>query len=147
MNDKDLWKLYCKTIHSVQATNSSVWAKTALTMPQIKIMFILAHRGEINVSSIAQSLNVRVPNVTFIVDHLEEQKLVARRRSKSDRRQVMIALTNKGRQLIDKFSRAKLESFQKAIAKMSNQDKEALCQGLQALEKACSQEEAGGIDE
>ena len=147
MDEKGLWKLYCKTIHSLKGPDSRIWTKTELTMPQIKIMFVLAHKGELNVSSIAQSLGVRVPNVTFIVDHLVEQKLVTRRRNRSDRRQVIIALTSKAQQLIDRFSRAKLESFQKALTRMSKQDKEALWQGIQALEKACSEEETGGINE
>lgn len=147
MDDKELWKTYCNTIHSLHAHNSKTWAQTGLTMPQIKIMFILAHKGELTVSSIANMLNVRAPNVTFILDHLEEQKIVCRKRSRDDRRLVLVTLTKKGHQLFGKLHQANLENFLKTVATMNYKDKEALRQGLKALENACEIQERGEKNE
>jgi len=147
LDDKDLWKNYCNTIHSLHAHNSKTWAQIGLTMPQIKIMFILAHKEELTVSAIAKILNVRAPNVTFILDHLEEQKIVCRKRCRDDRRLVLVTLTKKGHQLFGKLHEANLENFLKTVATMSNKDKAALRQGLQALEKACEIQERGEINE
>jgi DNA-binding MarR family transcriptional regulator len=147
MDNKDLWKLYHKTIHKLRGLDSRVWTETDLTMPQIKIMFILGHRGELNVSSIADILRVRVPNVTFILDNLKEHGFITRKRDQKDRRQVIITLTERGHQAIHKLTEAKSESFNKALSRMNDQDKGALWQGLQALDQACSEDETGGIDE
>jgi len=137
LDNKELWKTYCNTIHSLHAHNSKAWAQTGLTMPQIKIMFILSHKGEMTVSSIANMLNVRAPNITFILDHLEEKKIVCRKRCKDDRRLVLVALTKKGHQLFAKLHEANLDNFLKTVAIMKDKDKEALRQGLKALENAC----------
>lgn len=145
--DRDLWKLYCKTIHSLRTSNSKAWIQTDLTMPQIKILFALAHKDELTVSSIAKILDVKVPNVTFILDHLVKKNLVSRKRDKEDRRLVIAALTNKGHKLVSKFIRAKFEGFQKALSNMDNRDKEALWQGLQALERACKSKLKGETGE
>ncbi len=147
MEHKDLWNLYCRTIHSFRAANSQAWINADLTMPQLRILFTLAHKGELTVSSIAKQLGVKIPNVTFILDNLVEQDLVSRERSEDDRRLVMVSLTNKGRRLIDGFNQAKFKSFQKALVNMDARDKKALLQGLQALEKSCKIGEKGEINE
>ncbi len=135
--DQEIYRLYCSSIHCLRAANSKIWAESNLTMPQIKILFILAHKEELTISSIAKMLNVKAPNITYILDHLVEKGMVSRQRDKNDRRQVMASLTNKGQKIVDKFIRAKHERFQKALSKMTDSERKTLKQGLRALEKAC----------
>ncbi|MCK4777375.1 MAG: MarR family transcriptional regulator, partial [Actinomycetia bacterium] len=135
--DENLWKLYHKTACCFRGYNSKTWNRTDVTMPQMKVLFTLAHKGELTVSSIAKALRVKAPNITFILDRLEEQELVSRTRSREDRRLVSINLISKGQKLIDELMREKYESFQKVLEKMTGEEKKALLKGLQALEKAC----------
>jgi DNA-binding MarR family transcriptional regulator len=135
--DKDLWKLYHKTTCCFRGYNSKTWNRTDVTMPQMKVLFTLAHKGELTVSSIAKALKVRSPNITFILNHLEEQELVSRTRSREDRRLVLTSLTRKGQKLIEKLMQAKFESFQKVLKMMTEEEKTALLKGLRALERAC----------
>ena len=135
--DENLWKLYHKTACCFRGYNSKTWNRTDVTMPQMKVLFTLAHKGELTVSSIAKALRVKAPNITFILDRLEEQELVSRTRSREDRRLVSINLISKGQKLIDELMREKYESFQKVLEKMTGEEKKALLRGLQALEKAC----------
>ena len=135
--DENLWKLYHKTACCFRGYNSKTWNRTDVTMPQMKVLFTLAHKGELTVSSIAKALRVKAPNITFILDRLEEQELVSRTRSREDRRLVSINLIGKGQKLIDELMREKYESFQKVLEKMTGEEKKALLRGLQALEKAC----------
>ena len=135
--DENLWKLYHKTACCFRGYNSKTWNRTDVTMPQMKVLFTLAHKGELTVSSIAKALRVKTPNITFILDRLEEQELVSRTRSREDRRLVSINLISKGQKLIDELMREKYESFQKVLEKMTGEEKKALLKGLQALEKAC----------
>ncbi len=60
---------------------------------------------------------------------------------------MIVTLTKRGSQTIEKLTEAKVESFRKVLGKMSQRGKEALWQGLQALDQACSEEETGGINE
>lgn len=136
MDDKDLWRLFNKSVHSVKPLDSHSWLDADLTMPQMKILFTLNHKGGQAISSLADMLGVKVPNITFIIHNLEEKGLVSRNRSKSDRRIVIARLTDKGSRLTEKLMRTKSDLFIKALSRMSNRDKRALGRGLGALEKA-----------
>ncbi len=141
--DQNLWNLYIRTFHCFRVSNSKIWIDSNLTMPQIKVLIILAHKGKLKVSSIAKILNVKTPNITFILDHLNERGLIKRKRSQDDRRLVQVSLTEKASRLIDKLYQAKSENFIKALSRMSAKEKYALKQGLIALENACQVKSRG----
>jgi DNA-binding MarR family transcriptional regulator len=68
-------------IHSKRLVKSS-----GLTAPQLVVLQSLRQRGELAPSAIARAVSLSQATVTSILDRLEAQKLVERRRSESDRR-------------------------------------------------------------
>ena len=71
-----------------------------LTVPQFGALEALYHLGPLSLGELAGKLLVTGGNVTFVMDRLESQELVARYRSDSDRRVVLARLTDKGRELV-----------------------------------------------
>jgi MarR family 2-MHQ and catechol resistance regulon transcriptional repressor len=71
-----------------------------LTMPQFGILEALHHLGPLTLGDLAQKLLVTGGNITYVMDRLEEQDLVARERSGDDRRVVWADLTPKGRDVM-----------------------------------------------
>ena len=71
-----------------------------LTTPQFGVLEALYHVGPLSLGELADKLLVTGGNVTYVMDRLEEQKLVYRERSPSDRRVVQARLTPEGRALI-----------------------------------------------
>lgn len=72
---------------------------------------LLALRGSTGtsaptVSDVAEWLQVRHHSAVGLLDRLEAKKLIRRRASKKDRRQVLISLTVEGNDLLDRLSRA-----------------------------------------
>jgi MarR family 2-MHQ and catechol resistance regulon transcriptional repressor len=71
-----------------------------LTTPQFGVLEALHHLGPLPLGELADKLLVTGGNVTYVMDRLEEQKLVRRERSPEDRRVVLACLTRKGSALV-----------------------------------------------
>jgi MarR family 2-MHQ and catechol resistance regulon transcriptional repressor len=73
-----------------------------LTTSQFGVLEALHHLGPLPLGELAGKLLVTGGNVTYVMDRLEEQGLVARERSAEDRRVVRARLTAKGRGLVER---------------------------------------------
>jgi len=76
-------------------------AEYDLTAPQFGVLEALFHLGPLSLGDLAEKLLVTGGNVTYVMDRLEDQGLVARERSGDDRRVVRAHLTTKGRATIE----------------------------------------------
>ena len=70
---------------------------TGLTPSQLIVLQEVARHGETTAGSIATAVRFSHATVTNLVDRLQHQGLLARRRGEQDRRQVWVAITDKGR--------------------------------------------------
>jgi len=78
-------------------------AETAdvLTVPQLRALMILATRGPLSLSELADDMGVHPSNATRACDRLVAADLVDRRDNPVDRRHLALELTPAGRQEID----------------------------------------------
>jgi DNA-binding MarR family transcriptional regulator len=81
-----------------------------VTLTQYRSLVVLASRGPQGVAALAEAVAVTPPTASRLVDRLVRKGLVRRRTDRHDRRQVRIALSDAGRELIDAVSaRRRLE--------------------------------------
>ncbi|MEQ8767077.1 MAG: MarR family transcriptional regulator [Planctomycetota bacterium] len=94
-----------KTHEQLAAGASAFLKEHAISQPQMNVLRTLrrAEGGELPCQALAGELINRVPDVTRLVDRLEQAGLVQRRGWPEDRRVVLISLTAKGRRFIDKL--------------------------------------------
>jgi DNA-binding MarR family transcriptional regulator len=85
-------------IRSIQA------APVPVTVPQHRVLVLLAANGPQAVGTLAQALGVNPSNATRVCDRLQRLHLVERSRSTSDGRAVHVTITPAGRQLVDAVS-------------------------------------------
>jgi DNA-binding MarR family transcriptional regulator len=109
------------------------WAKLDVTMPQMKVLMLLGLHGSAPVSSLAQQMSVSPPNVTGILDRLEQQRWVARTSDPHDRRVVRVVLTEDGERFLDGLQTAGAARVRARLAEMPADDLEALGTGLRSL--------------
>ena len=69
-----------------------------LTPAGMRVLFILSRLGDTTHRDVAERCFVRPGTLTGVVDTLERDGFVARRRDATDRRTVQLTLTDKGRQ-------------------------------------------------
>lgn len=70
-----------------------------LTGSQLLVLKLLEPRGQVSLSALSGEIRAKNSTVTGIVDRMERDGLVVRRRSGDDRRVVHIELTAKGKKL------------------------------------------------
>jgi len=95
--------LLCFTLYSTMLSLNKVYRGLLkaldLTYPQYLVMVVLWERDGVNVSEICDRLFLETTTLTPLLKRLEAQGLVARTRSKSDERQVIVTLTPAGKAL------------------------------------------------
>ena len=74
-----------------------------LTVSQFGVLESLYHLGSMCQSDIGAKLLKSSGNITLVIDNLEKRGLVRRERDRDDRRMVIVSLTEKGRELIERI--------------------------------------------
>lgn len=110
---------------------SSDWPN--VTMQQLRVMMILYSEGPTRVSVLAKRLNVSTPTITGILDRLVRQELTYRADDPRDRRVVLNALTDKGREVIEQLQPLDAGRLSRAIEKLSRDQQNALASALADL--------------
>ncbi|MCX6997535.1 MAG: MarR family transcriptional regulator [Kiritimatiellaeota bacterium] len=75
----------------------------ALTLPQMWALEHLFDRGPCTMRALAGELRLHGSTATGLADQLARRGLVARRRSRADRREVRVALTARGRRSLEQM--------------------------------------------
>jgi len=109
------------------------WLSINLTMPQLKILFLLYGGGAASMGELAAPVGMKLSTVTGIVDRLVEQGLVERGEDPHDRRVVLGSLTEKGQQLVDGLYRAVQIQLSKALEKLTLEDLRKVAEGFDIL--------------
>ena len=108
-------------------------ARHGLTGPQLSVAKILEDIGDLSLSELSERINAQNSTVTGIVDRMEREGLVERKRSSDDRRVVHIRLTKKGHELARSMKFEPFEIFKNAFDQALT--REELGQLLQLLDK------------
>jgi len=71
-----------------------------LTMSQVAALFQIDVDGETPAGELARAAELSPASVTAMLDHLERNGIVVRRRADHDRRVVLVSLTDRGRAIV-----------------------------------------------
>jgi MarR family 2-MHQ and catechol resistance regulon transcriptional repressor len=95
-----LWIALARCYSTYSRAVAAVVQERGLTLPQFGTLEALYHLGPLSLGELAEKLLVTGGNVTYVMDRLESQGLVARFRSEDDRRVVHARLTEEGKALV-----------------------------------------------
>jgi DNA-binding MarR family transcriptional regulator len=108
----------------------------SVTMQQLRVMTILYGEGPTRVSVLARRLKVSTPTITGILDRLVRQGLTYRADDPRDRRVVLNALTDKGREVIEQLQPIDEHRLASAIERLTPDQKHSLETALRSLVNA-----------
>jgi DNA-binding MarR family transcriptional regulator len=100
---------------------------------QSALLSVLLRNGPTKMSDIGRILKVTKPNVTFLVDKLEEQELILRKHDENDRRIIKICLTESGRKAIEEQKSELQKRIIKKFDLLTEQDLLALKNSLASM--------------
>lgn len=109
------------------------FAGTALTPSRVGVLWILQHTGPSTQQALAQALEVSPRNITGLVDALEASELVRRAPHPSDRRAVLVTLTDAGAREMSRMQSEHAELTATLLAAVDPADRDAFARGLDAV--------------
>ena len=107
-----------------------------ISLPQLQVLAMLREQPVMTVSDIARALSASMPSASSLADRLEDRGLANRTRDGADRRVVSIALTDKGRQVVDEFVGVKREHMTRVMSQMTDTELEQFLGGMLAFRNA-----------
>lgn len=123
------------------------WANAGLTMPQLKVLFLLYRSGTLTMGQLAEPLGVTLSTVTGIMDRLVEQELVNRQEAPRDRRVVVSVLTDKGNQLVERLYIGKRTHVVRVLERLTVEELRTLAKALDVIYAAVLAERQDQGDE
>lgn len=108
---------------------------TGLTGPQLWAIKVIAEFGPIRVSDLAGRMYIHPATAVGIIDRLEDHGMVARVRSREDRRVVEVDLTDSGRELVSKAPQVAQGLLVSGLEDLSGKSLESIASGLDQLVK------------
>lgn len=88
-----------RIIRAVEIHSRKLAQKYRITGPQLGCLLAIREFGPVTTTRLAHQVYLSPSTVVGIIDRLEEKGLVARQRSRADRRQVQIGITGEGEKL------------------------------------------------
>jgi DNA-binding MarR family transcriptional regulator len=104
-----------------------------LTIAQVRALFALDKGEGATAGEIAETARLSPASVTAMLDDLERDGIVTRVRSDTDRRRVLVLLTDQGRAVLKKRRRLWLKRWDTALADVPERDLEAAADVLHRI--------------
>lgn len=92
--------LFRRLVQVILGRLSSMWADQGLSLPQIRLLFVLAHFGPATVNQLAKRLQSGQSAASLLVDRLVQAHLAERTDDPADRRRAIVCLTEEGEALM-----------------------------------------------
>jgi DNA-binding MarR family transcriptional regulator len=126
-----LWRTYDR----LRTLEDDLFAVFDLTAQQYNLLRLLhaSHPDSVPTLSLMARLVSRAPDVTRMLDHLEQRNLIVRTRSTEDRRAVLVSITESGLALLRQIAQPLRECHDQQLGHLSSSDLKAL---IQLLHKA-----------
>lgn len=110
-------------------------AETGLGPARLSALSVLVFGGPQSLRDLAAAEQVTPPTMSKIVAALEEDGLVARAPSGSDRRSIVLRATRKGEQVMRRGRARRLARFEELLKKASGAEMQSLSEAANILER------------
>lgn len=107
-----------------------------VTLPQLRVLVMVASRGPMNLGAVARGLGVHPSNATRACDRLVNADLLSRRDDPADRRNLVLELTPSGQELVGRVMDRRRRAISAVLDRMSAEHRQALVPVLQSFAAA-----------
>lgn len=104
-----------------------------LSTVEFTVLSLVASNADVTQKQLSQTLAVSAPNITTLLDRLEQRQLLVRERSETDRRSQLIRLTRKGSALARKAIEASTTMEQDVLRHLTEAERGILVELLQKV--------------
>lgn len=144
VSDQDLSAaLRASRVFSALVAASVAHAGDVVTPPQLRALVLVATRPDVDGATIAASLDIHPSGATRLCDRLVAAGLLDRSTSTTDRRRLVLTLTDAGTRLVDSVMDHRRAALERILERMRPEEVHALALGLAAFSDAAEEPAAG----
>ena len=110
-----------------------------VTLPQYRTLVVLATRGPMSLSSLAEQLAVHPSTATRHCDRLVTAGLIRRTEAHEDRRAVTLDLSQEGRSVVDHVTARRRDAIARILAPLTGPQQEQLVTALHTFATAAGE--------
>ncbi|MER7011417.1 MarR family transcriptional regulator [Saccharopolyspora sp. NPDC000359] len=108
----------------------------SLTLPQFRLLVVLASAGPLKLAALAEALGVNPSTVTRMIDRLIGTELVDRRPNPTSRRENVVALTPNGADVVAEVTARRRSEIARIVKRMPAAARRGLVGALAAFTEA-----------
>jgi len=108
---------------------------SAFTLTQARVLYELAQHQQITASEIGAALGLDAGYLSRILRSFEQQGLLARKRSREDRRHVALALTAAGRRVFKQLDQSSQAQASATLSRLSPNHRRQLLDSMQSVQQ------------
>ncbi len=114
-------------------------AEDRVTLPQLRVLVLIAGHGRMNLNALAAAVDVHPSNASRACDRLVQAGYLSRTESTIDRRNLILELTDDGRELIDELLDHRRTAIAGILEKLSESRRRALAGAMRSFAQAAGE--------
>lgn len=118
---------------------SVVEALESVTLPQFRVLVVLASSGSVPIGVLAGKLNSVPSTFSRFLDRMEDAGLVVRRPSPGSRREVLVALEPKGAAIVEEATKRRRRAIAEILQRLDAQERDRLVCALDSFSLAAGE--------
>ncbi len=108
-------------------------AAVRLSLHQLRALRALETAPEVNLTGLAERLDIGLPTASRLCDRLEAAGMLERSLHPRNRREVQLRLTGQGRRVLGDVARRRTQALAGVLAQMAPTERAALVRGMKAF--------------
>lgn len=122
-----------RVINAVDIYSSKLKDKTGLNASQLSCLVVLDKGGPMSPGQLSRKVFLSPSMITSIIDQLEKKELVLRNRKSTDRRVILIQLTEGGKDVVKRTPPSFQEQLINCLSHLKKEEKKNLAESLNKL--------------
>lgn len=122
-----------KVDHIIRRNGREILNDFNITIPQFTALQILINQHEMTIGELSQKMALACSTITDLVDRMERNQLVIRKKDDKDKRIVKIEVLPKGHEIVEKVLERRIRFLESKMEEMTEEQKISLSEGLEYL--------------
>ena len=135
----EIAKLFFEVEKNLKRNMYKFFEDSGITLSQSLVIATLINYGEMKITDLSKKINLSNSTVSGIVDRLEKQELVIKRRSEKDRRIVYVKVAPKFERIHKGMNEKMKKKFEDLLSKATPGDIEKIIEGLTTLKRVLNE--------
>lgn len=117
------------------STRASLQLPGSVSLTQLRALAAVEELGSCTLGALADALMISTSTASRLVDRINDLGLLDRRQSPTNRRELTIRVTARGRRLLRRHEAARRAIFEQTLVDVPVEDAQALLRGLRAVQR------------